>query len=143
MQKVFYSLILSPMFRGIFLRRQRKTDMKTCFGRCTSIKAISHLRNQRLKIFKNVASDLLNIYSIKVISYFYPFSSLLRRLHFPLTMVLLLSANLYLEDLPDIVMMVRVFANGPGDLDSIPGQVIPKTLKWYLMAPCLTLGNIR
>ena len=25
--------------------------------------------------------------------------------------------------------MIRVFANGPGDLDSIPSQVIPKTLK--------------
>ena len=29
----------------------------------------------------------------------------------------------------DIGMMVRVFANGPGDLGSIPGQVIPKTFK--------------
>ncbi len=26
----------------------------------------------------------------------------------------------------------RVFANGPGDLGSIPGQVIPKTLKMVL-----------
>ena len=26
----------------------------------------------------------------------------------------------------------RVFANGPGDLDSIPGRVIPKTLKMVL-----------
>ena len=25
--------------------------------------------------------------------------------------------------------MVRVFANGPGDLGSIPGRVIPKTQK--------------
>ena len=29
--------------------------------------------------------------------------------------------------LPDIGIMVRVFANGPGDLASIPGGVIPKT----------------
>ena len=28
--------------------------------------------------------------------------------------------------------MVRVFANGPGDLGSIPGRVIPKTLKMVL-----------
>ncbi len=28
--------------------------------------------------------------------------------------------------------MVRVFANGPGDLDSIPGRVIPKNLKMVL-----------
>ena len=38
---------------------------------------------------------------------------------------------------------VRVFANGPGDLGSIPGRVIPKTLKWYLIPPCLTLSIIR
>ena len=25
--------------------------------------------------------------------------------------------------------MIRVFANGPGDLGSVPGRVIPKTLK--------------
>ena len=28
--------------------------------------------------------------------------------------------------------MGRVFANGPGDLGSVPGQVIPKTLKMVL-----------
>ena len=28
--------------------------------------------------------------------------------------------------------MVRVFSNGPGDLDSIPGHIIPKTLKMVL-----------
>ena len=39
--------------------------------------------------------------------------------------------------------MVRVFANGPGDLGSIPGRVIPKTLKRYLINPCLILSNIR
>ena len=49
----------------------------------------------------------------------------------------------YLESTPDIGMMVRVFANGPGDLGPIPGWVIPKTQKWYLMPPCLTLSNIR
>ena len=35
--------------------------------------------------------------------------------------------------------MSSVFANGPGDWVSIPGQVIPKTQKWYLMPPCLIL----
>ena len=35
-----------------------------------------------------------------------------------------------------------VFTNGPWDLGSIPGCVIPKTLKWYLIPPCLTLSNI-
>ena len=36
--------------------------------------------------------------------------------------------------------MVRVFANGRGDLVSIPGRVIPKTLKMVLDA---TLLNTR
>ena len=40
-------------------------------------------------------------------------------------------------------MMVRVFDNEQGDLGSIPGCVIPKTLKWYLTPPCLTLSIIR
>ena len=35
------------------------------------------------------------------------------------------------------------FANGPGDLDSFPGCVIPWPLKWYLIHRCLTLSNIR
>ena len=33
---------------------------------------------------------------------------------------------------PNIGLMVRVFANGPGDLGSIPGRVIPKTQKMVL-----------
>ena len=33
-----------------------------------------------------------------------------------------------------IFMWVRVFANGPGDLGSIPGRVIPKTQKMVLDA---------
>ena len=37
----------------------------------------------------------------------------------------------------------RVFANSLGDLCSIPGHVIPKTLKRYLIPPYVTLGNIR
>ena len=38
--------------------------------------------------------------------------------------------------------MVRVFANGSRDLGLILGLVIPKTQKWYLMPPCLTLNII-
>ena len=34
-------------------------------------------------------------------------------------------------------IMFRVFANGPGDLDSIPGRVISKTLKMVLDASLL------
>ena len=37
----------------------------------------------------------------------------------------------------------RVFANGPGDLGSIPGFVIPKTLKMVLDTYCLTLSKWR
>ena len=44
--------------------------------------------------------------------------------------------------LPDIGKTVRVFANGPGNLGSIPGRVILMTQKWHLMPPCLTLSNI-
>ena len=33
---------------------------------------------------------------------------------------------------PLIGLVGRVFANGPGDLGSIPGRVIPKTLKMVL-----------
>ena len=35
--------------------------------------------------------------------------------------------------------MVRVFANGPGDLGSIPGRIIPKTLKMVLDAALLSI----
>ena len=38
---------------------------------------------------------------------------------------------------PDIGIMVRVFANSPGDLGSIPSRVIPKTLKMVLDASLL------
>ena len=41
------------------------------------------------------------------------------------------------------IMMVRLFANGPEDRGSIPGRVIPKTQKWYLIPPALTLIIIR
>ena len=41
--------------------------------------------------------------------------------------------------IPDIGMMVRVFANGPGDRGSIPGRVIPKTKKMVLDASLLNI----
>ena len=40
-------------------------------------------------------------------------------------------------------LVVRVFTNGLGDRGSISGQVIPKTQKWYLIPPCLTVNIIR
>ena len=50
---------------------------------------------------------------------------------------------IYIYKVPDIGLAVRVFAIRPGDLGLFPGRVIPKTQKWYLMPPCLTLGIIR
>ncbi len=38
----------------------------------------------------------------------------------------------------DIGLMSRMFANGPGDWGSIPGQVIPKTQKMVLDAALLS-----
>ena len=42
-----------------------------------------------------------------------------------------------------IGQVARVFANGPGDRSSIPGRVIPKTLKMVHDTSLLTLSNIR
>ena len=40
-------------------------------------------------------------------------------------------------------MMFRVFANGPGDLGSIPGRVIPKTQKMVLDASLLNTQHYK
>ena len=45
--------------------------------------------------------------------------------------------------LPDIGMMIRVFVNGPGDLGSIPGRVIPKTQKMVLDASLLNTQHYK
>ena len=42
------------------------------------------------------------------------------------------SLNMIQYDSSRQIPAVRVFANGPGDLGSIPGRVIPKTLKMEL-----------
>ena len=39
--------------------------------------------------------------------------------------------------------MSRVFANGPGDWDSIPGRVIPKTQKMVLDAALLSTQHYK
>ena len=44
---------------------------------------------------------------------------------------------------PDIGLAVRVFANGPGDLGSIPGRVIPKTKKMVLDASLLNTQHYK
>ena len=45
--------------------------------------------------------------------------------------------------LPDIGLGVRVFANRPGDLGSIPGRVIPKTQKMVLDASLLNTQHYK
>ena len=45
--------------------------------------------------------------------------------------------------LPDIGLAVRVFANGPGDLGSIPSRVIPKTQKMVLDASLLNTQHYK
>ena len=42
-----------------------------------------------------------------------------------------------------IGLMSRVFANGPVDLGSIPGRVIPKTLKMVLDASLLNTQHYK
>ena len=45
--------------------------------------------------------------------------------------------------IPDIGIMVRELANDPGDLGSIPGRVIPNTLKMVLDASLLNTQNYK
>ena len=49
----------------------------------------------------------------------------------------------YYYYVPDIGLAVRVFANGPGDLGSIPGRVIPKTQKMVLDASLLNTQHYK
>ena len=44
---------------------------------------------------------------------------------------------------PDIGLAVRMFANRPGDLGSIPGRVIPKTQKMVLDASLLNTQHYK
>ena len=52
-------------------------------------------------------------------------------------------ASVFLVTSPDIGLGVRVFANGPGDLGSIPGRVIPKTQKMVLDASLLNTQHYK
>ena len=59
----------------------------------------------------------------------------------------LMSSSLLLQQCPackpDIGLAVRVFANGQGDLGSIPGRVIPKTQKKVLDASLLNTQHYK
>ena len=50
---------------------------------------------------------------------------------------------IYIYIVPDIGLAVRVFANGPGDLGSVPGRVIPKTQKMVLDASLLNTQHYK
>ena len=50
---------------------------------------------------------------------------------------------LYFNFRPDFVLVVRVFANGPGDLGSIPGRVIPKTQTMVLHVSLLNTQHYK
>ena len=52
------------------------------------------------------------------------------------------SVNIFLINLT-FGLAVRVFANGPGDLGSIPGRVIPKTQKMVLDASLLNTQHYK
>ena len=54
----------------------------------------------------------------------------------------MISNNISLLLKPDIGMMVRVFANGPGPWVQSQVESYQRLKKWYLMPPCLTLSNI-
>ena len=58
-------------------------------------------------------------------------------------LILIIYTQLYFNYNRAIGIMVRVFTNGLGNQVSIPGWVIPKTQKLYLMPPYLTLSIIR
>ena len=50
---------------------------------------------------------------------------------------------IFITFIPDIGLAVRVFANGLGDLGSIPGRVIPKTQKMVLDASLLNTQHYK
>ena len=56
-------------------------------------------------------------------------------------MVIYIYIYIYID--MDIGLGVRVFANGPGDLGSIPGRVIPKTQKMVLDASLLSTQHYK
>ena len=54
-----------------------------------------------------------------------------------------ISLHFFFPSSMSISLGVRVFANGPGDLGSIPGRVIPKTQKMVLDASLLNTQHYK
>ncbi len=65
-----------------------------------------------------------------------------RQLYFTLLYIYIYKQNLA-QNISLSFSSWYIVSFGPGDLGSISGRVIPKTQKWYLMPPCLTLSIIR
>ena len=64
-------------------------------------------------------------------------------LYYILIVLSLILTCIILHNVPDIGLAVRVFANGPGDLGSIPGRVIPKIQKMVLDASLLNTQHYK
>ena len=45
--------------------------------------------------------------------------------------------------LSDLLYISRVFTTVPGDMDSIPGRIVPQTSKMVLMPPFITLQHYK
>ena len=79
---------------------------------CISFSRMTHLQNIYIKTF---------IFLLQELNTFKPLPYIFFKNNTP-------SKPFFLDIcIPDIGIMVRVFTNGPGDLGSIPGRVIPKT----------------
>ena len=59
---------------------------------------------------------------------------------FPQNVLINYIFNIYVLD---IDIMVRVFANGPGDLGLVPGRIIPKTQKMVVDAALLNTQHYK
>ena len=100
--------------------------------------------------YKNISSSTRNIYFFFV----YLFPHIFCVIHFIPSLSLSLShthththTHIYIYTRVSKklchILITYLFANDPVDRGSIPGRIIPKTLKCYLIPPCLTLSNIR
>ena len=63
--------------------------------------------------------------------------------HISLSLYIYICICILVLYVPDIGLAVRVFANGPGDLGSIPGRVIPKIQKMVLDASLLNTQHYK
>ena len=87
-----------------------------------------------------------NIYTYihKYTIYMYIHTNIYTYIHkYTIYMYIYTNIYTYIHKQPDIGLAVRVFANGPEDLGSIPGRVIPKTQKMVLDASLLNTQHYK